>query len=466
MGFQNFYRFVHQKLTQPTPTYSLAFFRIAFGLMMSFAMLRFYFRGWVDEFYKEPKLFFPLFDWQWVKPLGGLGLDILVWFLALAGLLIALGLFYRWSMFFFWLGFTYLELLDQTRYLNHYYFVSLLSFILIFLPLDRFFSLKQIITKQKSMLLVPSWVRLCPLLLLSLVYFYAGVAKLNQDWLFYAQPLTIWLKNVDLGWMFLNDLLSQKITAYLFSWAGMFFDLTIVLWLSLKKTRVLAYLAVLFFHLMTAKFFYIGLFPWMMILLTPLFFNPNWPKKLAEKFKKTQLNLDSFSQKNTQKLQPVFKKVWAQKMMAVFLIGFFMVQFLLPLRHWLYTGPTAWTNQGFMFSWRVMLIEKTGFVDFKIVDPKTNQKWRVAPQKYLTDQQTKMMATQPEMILQFVSFLEKEWQKKGYEKVEIFAESWASLNGRAAQRFIDPKINLTNKKISLWQSIDWILPFKNTKPFL
>ena len=36
---------------------------------------------------------------------------------------------------------------------------------------------------------------------------------------------------------------------------------------------------------------------------------------------------------------------------------FLGIQFLLPLRHLLYPGNVNWTEEGFRFAWRVMLVE-------------------------------------------------------------------------------------------------------------
>ena len=75
------------------------------------------------------------------------------------------------------LCFTYVELLDKSNYLNHYYFVSLVAFMLIWLPTT-------LRTPQ-----VPRMVVFSFRFMLGLVYGYAGIAKLNADWMLHAQPL-------------------------------------------------------------------------------------------------------------------------------------------------------------------------------------------------------------------------------------------------------------------------------------
>ena len=52
----------------------------------------------------------------------------------------ALGLWNRISTLLMFLDFTYVFLLDQTLYLNHFYLMALISFLMIFVPAHRAFS--------------------------------------------------------------------------------------------------------------------------------------------------------------------------------------------------------------------------------------------------------------------------------------------------------------------------------------
>jgi hypothetical protein len=53
---------------------------------------------------------------------------------------IAAGMLYRVATVLFFLAFTYVFLLDQVCYLNHFYLVCLYSFLMIFVPAHRAFS--------------------------------------------------------------------------------------------------------------------------------------------------------------------------------------------------------------------------------------------------------------------------------------------------------------------------------------
>ena len=139
--------FVAKHIKAPTEAAPLAVFRILFGLMMLISIIRFWSYGWIDKLYIQPKLFFSYYGFEWVKPIG----DYTYLLFAICGIsafFVALGYRYRISIIVFFLSFTYIELMDKTTYLNHYYFISLLSFLLIFLPANAHFSVDNILNKK------------------------------------------------------------------------------------------------------------------------------------------------------------------------------------------------------------------------------------------------------------------------------------------------------------------------------
>ena len=117
----------------------LVVFRLVFGGLLFYSTYRTYEKGWIKEMYIDPSYHFSFFDW--ISPLRG---DGMYWLYALLGLMsicIVLGLFYRFSVFSFFVLFTYCELIDKTYYLNHYYLVSILTFWMIWIPAHRCFSI-------------------------------------------------------------------------------------------------------------------------------------------------------------------------------------------------------------------------------------------------------------------------------------------------------------------------------------
>jgi hypothetical protein len=147
----------------------------------------------------------------------------------------------------------------------------------------------------------------------------------------------------------------------------------------------------------------------------------------------------------------------ASTAMAVLLGLHFAIQLALPLRAFAYPGELFWTEQGYRFSWRVMLMEKAGYATFRVHDPATGRRWEAAAYEHLTPNQEKMMATQPDMILQFAHHLEDTYRQQGIADVEVRAAAHVTLNGRRSRLLIDPDVDLTEIEPSLAHK-DWVLP--------
>lgn len=434
---------------QKTQAHPLAFFRFSFGLLMFISIIRFWLKGWINKFYIEPDFHFSFYGFSWVKPVGDFTY-LLFFICALSALLVAIGYKYRLSIVLFFLSFTYIELMDKTTYLNHYYFVSLVSFMLIFLPGNTIFSADSRINKKIYSELIPKWTIDVIKLMLCIVYFYAGLAKLNSDWLIEAQPMKIWLSAKD-GIPIVGNFLTQKITPYFFSYFGAVFDLTIPFLLLLKPTRPFAYILVVVFHIATRILFPIGMFPYLMIISTIIFFDSKLHKKIIKKIE-SWLKLQSNYSKNHIPEISSFSKI--------ILLIFFIFQLVFPFRYLAYPGELFWTEEGYRFSWRVMLMDKTGYANFKVVNPKDKSSFYINNSDYLTPFQEKQMSFQADFIVQFAHHLEKIYEKKLSANVEVYVESYASLNGRGSQVFISPDVDLTTVQNSCKHK-KWILPLND-----
>lgn len=436
-----------------TDSSPLVIFRIGFGFMMLFSIIRFWSKGWIEKIYIEPSFHFTYYGFEWVKPLGD-KIYILFILCAISSALIAIGLKYKLAIITFFLSFTYIELLEKTIYLNHYYFICVLSFLLIFLPLNSSFSIDNLINNKKSNS-VPRWTIDSIKLMLGIVYIYAGLAKINSDWLLQALPLKIWLPSkYDLP-IIGETLMQENWVHFAMSWGGMLYDLLIPFLLLYKRTRTFAFLLVVFFHVFTRVLFPIGVFPYIMIISALIFFDAKFHKKIINILKKIINPISKrLSQINIQNV-----KFYSNKKIIWVLAIFFILQLTIPLRHLSYNGNIMWHEQGYRFSWRVMLMEKLGYTTFKILDNDKNQFFYVQNEEFLTSYQEKQMSFQPDFILEYAHFLGKHFKSKGFENIEVFAESYVSLNGRRSQMYIDPEINLLNIKDS-FKNKYWILPLK------
>ena len=431
----NIYRYLNKKQDSS----SLAIFRLGFGFLMLYSIIRIWSKGWIESLYLLPSFHFSYLGFEWVKPIDNYTYLIFL-VCAISSFFVAIGYKYRYSVILLFLSFTYIELMDKTTYLNHYYLVSLISFLMIFLPANASYSLDSFI-RNKSFKLIPKWNVDALKLMICIVYFYAGIAKINSDWLLEAQPLKIWLTSkYDLP-ILGNTIFQMDWIHIFFSWSGMFYDLLIAFILLNKKTRPFGFILVVLFHFMTAILFpSIGMFPYIMITCSIIFFEPETHKKILDRtfvIIKNPLNkiksIKVYNYRNT-------------KVVQTLMIVFFSIQLLFPFRYFLYPGELFWNEQGYRFSWRVMLIEKKGFTEFKVVDSKTSESFYVTNDKFLTEFQERQMSFQPDFILEYAHYIGDYYNKNGLNNVQVYAESFVTLNGRLSKRFIDPNVDLMNEK--------------------
>lgn len=434
----------------------LASFRILFGILVFIGLVRFVSMGWVEDFYITPKFHFKYYGFQWVKTLG-VYTYLLFAIAMISSIGIVLGYRYKLSIVLFFLSFTYIELIDKTTYLNHYYFISILSFVLCFLPLNAAYSLDTL-RKQKTHTTVPSWTIDVIKILLSIVYFYAGLAKLNSDWLLKAMPLKIWLSTkTDL--FLIGSFMNQNWFHYVMSWSGAVYDLSIPFLLFYKKTRPFAFIAVVVFHVFTSILFNIGMFPYIMIVATLIFFEASLHQKIIVFFKYLCKNIFKIQIKNTSIIS-VNKRLETSKKSLFIISLFIIIQLILPFRSKLYPGELFWHEQGFRFSWRVMLMEKLGDTNFTVRDSVSGKQFYVDNNDFLTSFQRKQMSSQPDFILEYAHYLGDHFKSQGHQNIQIFADSHVTLNGRLHKRFINPKTDLYKEKEG-FKNKYWILPLED-----
>jgi hypothetical protein len=434
-----FHSWIMTAINKPVSITPLVRFRIVFGLLMFASLIRFWIRGWIDTIYIKPSFHFSYSGFEWITSIGNPGMYILFLIVIVATLFIALGFFYRIAAVVFFLGFTYIELIDVTTYLNHYYFISLVAFLMIWLPANRKFSLDVYFERTTFVDAVPAWTVGIIRFQLAIVYIFAGLAKLNYDWLIEAQPMKTWLPAKS-HLPIVGQLMYKDWVAYLFSWFGAIYDLFIVFFLMNKKTRPVAYLFVVVFHIATAIFFPgIGMFPYVMIASTLIFF----PGRRI--------------------VTPgTLPRAKYPRFITYALLVYAIIQVLIPLRFLLYPGHLFWHEEGYRFSWRVMLMEKAGAAYFRVKEKNTGRRFEVSNSEFLTPLQEKMMSTQPDMIVKYAKYLADVYKSRGIKDPEVTAEIYVTLNGARSTLFIDSTVNLAAQNTG-WQHYNWVLPYKKTK---
>lgn len=435
---------LRERLHAPVDIASLAFFRIFFGALMLVSVVRFWANGWIEDFYVKPAFHFHYWGFSWLSPWPAWGMYAHFIVLGLSCLGVMLGLFYRASAILLFLSFTYVELLEKATYLNHYYFISLLSLLFAVMPLHRKASLDAWRNPSIASETAPAWVLYLLRFQVGVVYFFAGVAKLGPDWLLRAEPLSIWLSaHTELP--LVGPLLAKHWVAHFASIFGAVFDLSVVFFLLHRRTRPFAYAFVIAFHLVTGLLFPIGMFPWIMMGAALIFFPADWPRaRLPWLFRGAEGRPFALPSRDWQR-----RSVYALAVYAA-------LQILIPLRHFAYPGNTAWSEEGLRFAWRVMLVEKLGFVEYRIVDGATGKTTFIEPSQYLTPLQARMMAMSPDMILELAHRIAEDFERRG-RKIEVYADAYVTMNGRPSRRIIDPGVDLARERDTLFHK-PWILP--------
>lgn len=443
-----------QRTTSAAP---LALFRVILGGLLLVGVIRFWANGWIESLYILPQHHFTFYGFEFIRPLGQYTYLLFV-VCGFAALLVSLGLFYRAAITVLFLSFTYIELIDKSTYLNHYYFISMICLMMIFLPAHVCFSIDAYRNKSLRHERVPRWTVDVLRVFVAIVYVYAGIAKVNSDWLLHAQPLRIWLPSKN-DLPLIGPLFSKLWVAYAFSWLGCLYDLTIPFWLSFHRTRWLAFGAVVVFHLITALLFPIGMFPYIMIGTALIFFPASFHERvlsLARSFTKARKSQEPgwASDASTYSISRT-----GRHLLLCFFVAFFIFHIATPWRYLAYPDELFWTEEGYRFSWRVMLMEKAGYAEFTVRDDSGYYEI-VNNDDFLTPLQQKMMAAQPDMILQYAQILRDHYVAKGFSSPQVYVDSYVTLNGRLGRPMIDPTVDLARLEES-FQHKSWILPLND-----
>lgn len=435
---------VAERLGEPVDGASLAFFRAAFGVLMAVNVVRWFLLGKIADELIEPGFHFSYWAFGWVRPWPGNLPYLLFALVGVLGLSVALGYRYRLTSALLFLGMAQWFLWEKTYYLNHYYLLALLAFLLAVVPAHHVFSLDARSGRTPGGPTVPRWSLLLLRFQVAVPYAFAGLAKLNPDWL-RAEPMRMWLAD-GRGLPGLGPLLALDATAYLLSYGGLLLDLLMVPALLWRRTRTLAFLVAVLFHALNQLLFEIGVFPLLMIAATTLFFEPSWPRAFGRRILPRPAEGASGRAPAARPgaLCLSFLALWAA------------VQLLLPLRHLAYPGDVSWTEEGHRFAWRMKLRDKTGAAYLSLTDVATGKTSNVNPLVYLSRSQAAEMSTHPDMILAFARHVAELERQRGRE-VEIRARVPVSLNGRPYQLLLDPAVDLAAVRDSLGPA-SWILP--------
>jgi vitamin K-dependent gamma-carboxylase len=479
-----------KKLFNPVHPGSLAVFRISFGLVMLWEVYRYFDRGWIERYWINPVFNFKYEWFEWVEPLSSDGMFFLFYLLGLLSIFITVGLFYRLSTALFFLIFTYTFLLDQARYLNHFYLVILISFLMTILPAHRSLSIDAWLFPKVRQNWVPYWSVLLLQFQVGIAYFFGGVAKLNMDWLT-GSPMDAWLPRRS-DFPVVGEYFEIPEVVWFVSYSGLLLDLLAMPLLLYRKTRPWMALALVFFHFTNDRLFTIGIFPWLMIAALTIFLPASWLKDLYSYISSKSLNQKLFI--FALGLAGAFTGAWFHEgfstlpfliafMITVVLIWDFhenpsgghlstpqqnipktnrlivagisvwvLIQILVPMRHVVIPGNPSWTEEGHRFAWHMKLRSKSCNEQFYVEHRETGEKIAINGMPFLESWQRSKVSARPQLVIQYASFLSEI-----NHGVPVYADIKCSLNGAPYRQLIDPNVNLTQVQFRDWKKNDWIL---------
>jgi hypothetical protein len=477
---------------------SLVAFRIAFGAVVIWEVSRYLERGWVLEYYVDPIYRFPYEGFEWVPSLPAPAMIGAFSLLGLCGFFLMAGWFYRTAAALVFLGLAYVFLLEQAVYLNHFYLVVLIGFLMILVPAHHAQSLDVALRRVPRRDWTPAWSILILRFQLGIVYFFGGIAKLNRDWMVEGEPLRHWLRD-SAGFPLVGSLFHEPWAPYAVGWSGLAIDLAAPFLLLHRRTRPFMFTTLLAFHFINDRLFSIGIFPWFAIAATTIFFPPDWPRRLATAFPQHRLSMLAGSAVSLLlglylhrgfELVPALVAglggglvVWTflegygnprsapdavpageehavsgRKPLIAFLLAWALVQVLIPLRHLAIPGDVAWTEEGHRFSWRMKLRSKHGLTRFYAYDPVAQSGYEIRVDTLLSGRQYEEMSGTPHMIIQFARYLDGLLEAEGKAHYQVRVAAYASVNYGPPGLIVDPRVDLATQSYSDFRHNFWIRP--------
>ncbi len=431
-----------KKAFEPIDNSPLVLFRITMGLLIAAESFVAIFTGWVKKNLVEPTIPIPHIGFDFLIPFPGYGMYIYFSIMGILGILIMLGYKYRYTLGLYTLMWICVYLMQKASYNNHYYLLILVCLIMLFLPADQYASLDAKKDPSLKSLSMPRWCSWVMILQMTIVYFFATLAKFYPDWLdgTFTGILFSNLSNFPV----LGSIFTEKWFHIFIAYAGIFFDGLIIPALLWKKTRNVALIASLIFHLFNSVTLQIGIFPYFALSFIVFFYSPETIRRVFFK-KKPRLQPEDLN-----------KNYSLSKAITYFFIPFFTIQLILPIRHYFIKGDVLWTEEAHRLSWRMMLRQKNGIVNFKVIDKNTQEELPYNITEKLTRKQLGLVSSKPDGMWQMAQHIKKEFNSKGIE-VSIFIDAKLSVNRKPYKTFIDPSVDFAKAGWSYFGHNDWIL---------
>ncbi|XP_020825102.1 vitamin K-dependent gamma-carboxylase [Phascolarctos cinereus] len=450
-------------LNRPTDPASLGVFRFLFGLLMVLDIPQERGLSFLDHKYLDglEVCRFPLIDALHPLPLDWMYLVYTIMFLGALGMM--LGLWYRLSCPLFFLPYWYVFLLDKTSWNNHSYLYGLLAFQLSFMDANRYWSLDGLRNPSKRNAHVPLWNYTVLRGQIFIVYFIAGVKKLDADWLGGYS-----MGSLSRHWLFdpFKLVLSEGMTSLVVvHWCGFLLDLLAGFLLFFDASRSIGLLFVSYFHCMNSQLFSIGMFPFVMLASSPLFCSPDWPRKLVSCCPRWLQGLLPSTADAQTSLSCIYKRGRTKgssqarlrhRLGAVFTLLYLLEQLFLPYSHFITQGYNNWTNGLYGYSWDMMVHSRSHqHVKITYRDGRTGELGYLNPGVFTQSRRWKDHA---DMLKQYAMCLNRLLPNYNVSEPQIYFDVWVSINDRFQQRLFDPRVDIVQAAWSPFRPTPWLQP--------
>uniref|UniRef100_UPI0040494727 HTTM domain-containing protein n=1 Tax=Flavobacterium sp. TaxID=239 RepID=UPI0040494727 len=426
---------------KPVDIFPLILFRIFFGFVLFAEAINAMLSGWIAKVFSDTPFTFPFIGFEWLQPLPGNGMYFYYGVLAVLAVFIIIGFQYRIAMSFYTILWASVYLMQKTVYNNHFYLLLIVCFLMVFLPANQDFAVD---SKRNSKLRsneMPQWIPWAMILQISIIYFFGAIAKLYPDWLDGTATRIIFQNRIHHS--IITPIFNHEYFHLFIAYAGIFFDGFIIFFLLWSRTRTVALIASLVFHLFNSFTLPVGVFPYFALSFI-VFFYP------AERLRRV------FFQKPNFQPKPIDAGLAGRKLFTYLFVPFLIVQMVLPVRHWFIKGDVLWTEEGHRLSWRMMLRFRQGDVKIKIYDYETKDTTIHQLDSTYTKNQIRFLSCYPDGLWQFAQFLKEEKAKEG-KKIGVFYDAYVSVNQHPKRRLVDPKVDFAQAKWNYFGHNDWIL---------
>ncbi|XP_053873712.1 vitamin K-dependent gamma-carboxylase isoform X3 [Malaclemys terrapin pileata] len=314
---------------------------------------------------------------------------------------------------------------------------------------------------------VPLWNYTVLRMQIFIVYFIAGIKKLDADW----------VEGYSMGslsrhWLFdpFKLVLSEEMTSLLVvHGGGLVLDLTAGYLLFFDATRPAALIFVSYFHCMNSQLFSIGMFSYTMLATSPLFCSPDWPRRLGARFPACLRRLLP----SVEPPQPSEACVYRgserkgrgrgergpglrQKLGALFTVLYVLEQLFLPYSHFITQGYNNWTKGLYGYSWDMMVHSRSHqHVKITYRDGVTGELGYLNPGVFTQSRRWKDHA---DMLKQYATCLSRLLHNYNVSQPEIYFDIWVSINDRFQQRLFDPQVDIVRAEWSPFSHTPWLKP--------